>query len=213
MPIPPFASAPGQSGGLHTWAFRGLAPSEVVGATLGAAAGVAFGVFLKPSPTQSMLLTSGAAWGSIVGFQLGGGGSNGPWAQANDGTTLGGLVGYNIFLGAAAGAAIFWTPSWNQLGWMWAGFGIGEAASALVYPFYAATGGDPRRGLIFQGVAGSIGAIAGAFIGRRDRPSMMAKEEQDDQEYWKHHRFARVRSGGLMPVTGGAGAMIMGELW
>ena len=114
---------------------------------------------------------------------------------------------------SGAGVSAFWTPSWNQLGWMWGGFGVGEAVSTLVYPFYAATHGDPRRGLIFQGVLGTVGTIAGAFIGHPERPGMMAEQEHEDEMYWHRHHFARVRGGSLMPVQGGAGAMVTGELW
>lgn len=196
------------------WGFRGLARSEVIGATLGGAGGIAYGLLAKPTPQRNMFLTSAVGWGAIVGYQFGGGGSNGPWSQANDGTTLGGLIGYNLFLGGAAITSAFWTPTWRQLGFMWAGFGIGEAAGALVYPFYAASHGDPRRGLIFQGVAGTVGAVAGAFIGyRRHSRAMAAQEQREDEEYWQRHHFARIRGGGLLPVLGGAGASINGELW
>jgi hypothetical protein len=211
--ISTFASAHSAVPG--TWGFRGLARAEVVGATIGGAGGLVYGLAVKPTPKRTMFITSAVGMGAIIGYEFGGGGTASltPWSQANDGTTLGGVLGYNLAFGAAAVTSAFWTPSWNQLGWMWAGFGIGEVASTLVYPFYAATHGDPRRGLIFQGVAGSVGAIAGAFIGHRDRPAQMAKEERDDEEYWSRHHVARVRGGGLMPVPGGAGATISGELW
>ena len=130
-----------------------------------------------------MFLTSAASAGaSIIGYEFGGGGT----ARARRrrlrqrtrpaGLTLGGLVGYNIALVAAAGTSAFWTPSWNQLGWMWGGFGIGEAVSTLVYPFYAATGGDARHGLIFQGVAGSVGASSARSSATR--PTGVASEEE-----------------------------------
>jgi hypothetical protein len=213
--ISTYASARGPTSYLDNgWGFRGLARSEVIGSTLGGAAGFAYGYFLKPTPKRNMFLTSGVVWGSIIGYEFGAGGTSSTgWSNANDGVTVGGLVGFNLGLAAVAGLSAFWTPSWNQLGWMWAGFGIGQAASAIVYPFYAATHGDPRHGLIFQGVAGSVGAVVGAFIGRPDRRGAMAQEEREDDDYWKRHRFARVRGGGLMPVPGGAGASVMGELW
>jgi hypothetical protein len=166
-----------------------------------------------------MLITSGTAWGGIIGYELGGGGSSGAWTPlpgqtgAQAGTSTGGLVGVNLGLVGAAAAAGFWTPSWNQLAWMWAGFGIGEVAATLVYPVYAATGGDPRHGLIFQGVLGGLGALGGAFIGRPDRAAQLAKEEKEDDEWMSHPHFARIRGGGLMSVPSGAGGTLSGQLW
>jgi hypothetical protein len=96
---------------------------------------------------------------------------------------------------------------------MWGGFGIGETVATLVYPIYAATGGDARHGLIFQGVAGAAGAIAGAFIGHPDRSGAQAREEREDEEWLSHFHVARIRGGGLMPVNGGAGATLSGQLW
>jgi hypothetical protein len=203
----------------NPWGFTALGRAEIIGATLGGASGVAYGLLLHPTPKKTMLITSGAAWGGIIGYQFGGGATSVAWnlpypqTGARAGTTTGGLIGYNIgFIGTAV-AAGFWTPSWNQLGWMWGGFGIGEAVSALVYPIYAGTGGDPRHGLIFQGVTGTVGAVAGAFIGKPDRPGAVAREEKEDEEWLKHPHFARIRGGGLMPVQGGAGASLSGQLW
>jgi hypothetical protein len=129
--------------------------------------------------------------------------------SARAGLSTGGLVGFNLALAGAAVTSQFWNPSWNQLAWMWGGFSIGEAAATLVFPIYAATGGDPRHGLIFMGVAGTAGAVAGAFIGHPDRGQM---NHASQEEEW-HKRFLRVRGGGLMPVVGGAGATLNGELW
>ena len=200
--------------GTDGFTFRSLTRAEIVGSTIGGVGGIAYGVLLRPTPQRTMFITSAAGWGSIIGFEFGAGAS-GTTATIGStegttapGLTLGGVIGYNLVLAGVAGASAFWTPSWNQLGWMWAGFGIGEAVSTLVYPFYAATGGDAKHGLIFQGVAGSVGAVVGAFIGHRDARPMTAEEE-----WGKHPSFARIRGGGLMPVPGGAGATINGELW
>jgi hypothetical protein len=129
--------------------------------------------------------------------------------------TVGGVCGYNLAMAGAAAAATLWTPSWEQLGWMWGGFGIAEAAATLVYPIYAATSADARHGLIFQGAAGVVGIGAGAFIGRPDhRRTVSSDEERDDHEDWmRHPHFARIRGASMLPVPGGAGAMLMGELW
>ena len=211
----------------NPWDFRALTRAEIVGSTIGGLGGIAYGVFLHPRPQRNMFITSAVAWTTIVGYEFGGGGTNTPWSppytstvlnpngndNARTGTSLGGLLGFNIGLVAAAGVSQFWTPSWNQLAWMWGMFGIGEAAGAIVYPIYAGTGGDARHGLIFQGVAGSVGMVAGAFIGHPDHSARMAREEREDQEWLKHFHVARIRGGGLMPVNGGVGASLSGQLW
>ena len=204
-----------------------MARAEMIGSTLGGVTGIAYGLLGHPTPKKTMLITSATAWGAIIGYEFGGGATTTPWSApttatglptgdqttAKAGLSTGGLVGFNVGLAAAATATAWWTPSWNQLAWMWGGFGVGQAVAVLVYPIYAATGGDPRHGLIFQGVAASVGTIAGAFIGHRDQPAMMAREQREDQEWLKHQHFARIRGGGLMPVPGGAGGALTGELW
>jgi hypothetical protein len=212
--IAAYGTAKGADSGTG-WGFRDLARAEVIGSTIGGGAGIAYGLLVRPTPQRNMFLSSSVIWGAAIGYEFGGGGtgSGNPWAETRDGVALGGLVGYNVALVGAAGVSAFWSPSWNQLGWMWGGFSVGEAVSTLVYPFYAATHNDPRRGLIFQGVLGTVGTVAGAFIGHPERPGMMAEQEHEDEMYWHRHHFARVRGGSLMPVQGGAGAMVTGELW
>ncbi len=206
----------------NPWGFTSVGRAEMIGSTIGAIGGIGYGVFLHPTPQRNMFITSATAWGSIIGYELGGGATTTQWTPSGVGTdttsaraglSTGGLVGFNLGFVAAAGASIFWTPSWNQLAWMWGGFGIGETVAVLVYPIYAATSADPRHGLIFQGVAGSIGAIAGAFIGHPEHSASMAREQHEDEEWVKHPHFARIRGGGLMPVPGGAGASLNGQLW
>jgi hypothetical protein len=211
----------------NPWGFTAMGRAEMIGASAGGAVGIAYGLLARPTPKRTMLITSAAAWGGIIGYEFGGGATSTPWTAPTDalgrpvgdqttaraGVTTGGLIGYNVGIAAAAAATAWWTPSWNQLAWMWGGFGVGQAVAVLVYPIYAATGGDARHGLVFQGVAASVGTIAGAFIGHPDRPGAMAREQREDQEWLKHQHFARIRGGGLMPVQGGAGAAINGELW
>jgi hypothetical protein len=223
--IAAFGNAHGSTiipGASNPWGFQNLTRAEIVGSTVGGLGGIAYGVFLHPTPQRNMFITSAVAWTSIVGYEFGGGGTSSPWTptytlngevSARDGLSLGGVVGFNLGLVAAAGVSQFWTPSWNQLAWMWGGFGVGEAAGALVYPIYAATGGDARHGLVFQGVAGMVGAVAGAFIGHPDHSAAMAREEREDDQWLQHFHVARIRGGGLMPVNGGAGASLSGELW
>ena len=215
-----YSAAPSAS---NPWGFTSLSRAEMVGATLGGATGVAYGLLLRPTPQRTMFITSAVGWGSIVGYEFGGGGTSSPWSppyncepqqsSARAGLSTGGLAGYNIALIAAAGTSAFWTPSWNQLGWMWGGFAVGEAAGALVFPIYAATGGDARHGFIFMGVAGSVGAIGGAFLGHPNHGATHAREEREDQDWLKHFHVARIRGGGLMPVEGGMGASLNGQLW
>jgi hypothetical protein len=228
--IDPPSCTPGTS-----WGFKGLARAEFIGSTLGGIGGFAYGYFLRPSPKNNVLIGSAAIWGTVIGSQFGWGASTlqenvtipipgGPplnltrkttWSETNDSAALGGLIGFNALVVGAAGLSLAWRPSWQQLEWMWGGFAIGEAASLLVYPFYATGDSDPRRGLIFQGVAGTIGMIAGAFIGRPDTPGSLAREqkrEHEEQDRQRHGRFAKVTGGGLMPVPGGVGANVMG-IW
>ncbi|MEP7121937.1 MAG: hypothetical protein ABJE95_13540 [Byssovorax sp.] len=218
-----------------SWGFKGLARAEFIGSTVGGLGGFAYGYFLRPSPKNNVLIGSAAIWGTVIGSEFGWGGAtlketytagNDPtalvtitrkttWSQTNDAMALGGLIGFNVGFVGAAGLSLAWKPSWQQLEWMWGGFAIGEAASLLVYPFYAAGDSDPRRGLIFSGVAGTIGMIGGAFIGRPDTPGSIAREqkrEHEEEDRQRHGRFARVVGGGLMPVPGGVGANVMG-IW
>jgi hypothetical protein len=216
-----------------SWGFKGLARAEFIGSTIGGLGGFAYGYFLRPSPKNNVLIGSAAIWGTVIGSEFGWGGSKlketfsvpgadgltltrkTTWSETNDYAALGGLIGFNALVVGAAGLSLAWKPSWQQLEWMWGGFAIGEVASLLVYPFYAAGDSDPRRGLIFQGVAGTIGMVAGAFIGRPDTPGSIAREqkrEHDEEDRQRHGRFARVVGGGLMPVPGGMGASVMG-IW
>ena len=57
-----------------------------------------------------------------------------------------------------------WVPSYQSLAWMWMGFGAGVGLSLPIYLFYAGGTHDARRGLIFQGTAGTLGLVAGAVF-------------------------------------------------
>jgi hypothetical protein len=216
-----------------SWGFKGLARAEFIGSTIGGLGGFAYGYFLHPSPKNNVLIGSAAIWGTVIGSEFGWGGATlhqsfttnvfpgqvfsrkTTWSETNDSAALGGLIGFNVAFVGAAGLSLAWRPSWQQLEWMWGGFAIGEAASLLVYPFYAAGDSDPRRGLIFQGVAGTIGMVAGAFIGRPDTPGSIAREqkrEHEEEDRQKHGRFARIVGGGLAPMPGGMSASVSG-IW
>jgi hypothetical protein len=194
----------------NEWGFKGLATSEFIGSTVGGAGGAVFYYFLKPHPKNNVFITSSIFWGALIGSEFGGGasGSFALWGETNDSVATGGLIGFNVALVGAAGLSAFWTPSWDQIGWMWGGLAIGSVVTAPVYIFYAGSDYDPRRGLIFQGVAGALGIGAGALIGRPDKRGAIAEKEE-----LEHPKFARVLGGNFMPVEQGIGASVYGELW
>lgn len=191
------------------WGFTGLATAEFVGATLGGAAGAAAGYFLRPSPKSNVFAASAVGWGTLIGSAFGAGASNGEYGVANDTISLGGLIGFNVGLGSAAALSAVWVPSWEQIGFMWGGFALGAVVSLPVYIFYAGSDYDPRRGLIFQGVASTIGIGAGALLGRPDKKGALVRNEDPEPA----PRFAQVLGGGLLPVPGGMGAQVVGQLW
>jgi hypothetical protein len=135
---------------------------------------------------------------------------------SNAATARGGVIGMNVFLAGALAAGHAWNPSWNQIGWMWGGLAIGEAVTLPVYLFYAGSDKDPRRGLIVQGIGGTLGIIGGALIGRPEHRGAVAEldEELVEQKYWEtdKHKF-RITGGGLMPVEGGMGLSASGQIW
>lgn len=195
-----------------SWGFKGLARAEVLGSTIGGLAGTAWGYFLRPSPKKNMLLASSVMWGTIIGSEFGAGVSPkfANWSRTNDDVGLGGLIGYNVALAGATGLALAWTPSWEQLGWMWGGLAIGNAAALPVYLFYIGSDNDPRRGLVFQAVAGTLGTVGGAFIGRPDRPDALARRDRDDETRYRHGSFARLLGGSVTPTPSGITASAYG---
>jgi hypothetical protein len=193
----------------NEWGFKGLARAEVIGSTLGGVAGYGFYYFLRPSPKSNVLVSSSIFWGSLIGTEFGAGASrsSADWGETNDSMSLGGLIGFNVALAGAAAVSTVWVPSWDQLGWMWGGLALGTVISLPVYLFYVNSEFDARHGLIFQGIAGALGIGAGALIGRPDRKGAIAEEENEKP------KFARVRGATLVPIPGGVGAQVMGELW
>ena len=197
------------------WGFKGLARAEVISSTIGGAGGFALYYFLRPKPETNMLIASSAFWGTTIGSFFGGGASpaRADWSRTNDDVSLAGLIGFNVGVAGAVGASIFWTPDWYQLGWMWGGLGIGTAASLPVYIFYAASSGDydPRRGLIFQGVAGTVGlGLAAVFSGRR---SGYASAPTDAEHRRRAERPVQIWGASPMLVNQGLGVQLTGALW
>ena len=188
------------------WGFRGLARAEAIGSTLGAVGGVALGYLQSPSPKSSLLTSSAVLWGSAIGSMFGYGATaaNQGYGRSNDGASLGGLIGFNVGLGAAAAASVAYIPSYKSLGAMWLGAGIGFGVSLPVYLLYARDGGPPaKRGLIFSGVTTTLGIGAGALFTFDSNDS--ARDEAPP-------RFARIYGFSPFAVEKGAGLAIAGEL-
>lgn len=151
------------------WDFKDFGRAEFIGSTAGGALGALAGALLEPSPKTSMFTLSGATWATLIGGAFGGAASQGNWKQSNDYVMVGGLVGYGVGVLGTAIPSLAWVPSWSQIGCMWAGFGIGVAATTPIYlVYFAVPEADPRTGLIAQGLGGLIGIGVGAFIGDPD---------------------------------------------
>ncbi len=195
----------------HAWGFKGLARAEVLAATVGGGAGYGLYYALRPEPQTNVLIASSVGWGAAIGSLFGGGASNGSWgAYTNDGLALGGLIGYNVGLAGAVGASFAgWIPSWSQIGWGWGGMGLGAAASLPVYIFYAGSEDyDPRRGMIFQAVAGTIGAGLGIALAPpyRKKSGYALDVEETDRD------IVKVLGGNVTPTPEGFAARMYG-LW
>jgi len=152
-------------------------------------------------------------WGMVIGTAFGYGSSkaSSAFGDANDAASLGGLIGYNAGLAGAAALSTMWVPSYTSLAWMWGGLGAGVAISLPVYLFYTSGDHDPRRGLIFQGTAATLGLVAGAIFTMDSRdvaatPSPGARARQQPA-------LLEVTGGGLMPVPGGMGITVSGLLF
>lgn len=188
------------------WGFRALARAEAIGSTLGAAGGLALGYFQSPSPKSSLLLSSSVLWGTAIGSMFGYGATSAGqgYGRSNDGAALGGLIGLNVGLAASAGLSTVYIPSYRSLGAMWLGAGIGFAASLPIYLLYARDGGPPaKRGLIFSGVATSLGIGAGALF---------TWDSEDAAGSDAPPRFARIHGFAPFAVEQGAGIAVAGEL-
>lgn len=213
--IATFQIANAQPGG--EWGFRGFSRSVFLGSTIGTVGGFLAGYYVEPSPRQSLLLGSTAVWGTLIGSMIGGGATaaGSDWSHANDGTSLGGLIGYNVGLAGAAALSAVWLPSYDSLAWMWAGLGAGVVVSAPVYLFYINDTDHLRRGLIFQGVAGTLGLAAAAFftIDSKDFGSRGSSQRIATSETQALPKAIQLTGGGLMPVNQGIGFQVQGLLF
>ena len=181
-----------------------------LGGAVGGGAGYAMAFFQEPSPKSSVLLSSSVLWGSVVGSMFGYGATEAglEYGEANEGAALGGLIGYNVGLGAAAGLSVVYIPSWESIAWMWIGGGIGAAAGLPIYLAYAGSDKPAKRGLIFQGITTSIGIAAGGVFSSRLSDAYGQQTYEDTGP-----KIAEITGFGLMPVQGGTGLQIMGTLF
>jgi hypothetical protein len=192
----------------HEWSFRALARSTAIGATVGGVGGMAAGALLEPPPQSSASVMSGLVWGTAIGSMFGYGASG---TKAHRAAALGGLIGYNAGFLAMAGLSTVVVPSWYELGWMWAGSGIGAAASLPVFLFYTGTHApSAKRGFIFMGTAATVGLAAGALLSGTfehvgSRP-FAPVASADPNVPWIHLDFA---APALSPT--GVGAMVGGR--
>jgi hypothetical protein len=188
------------------WGFRGLSRSTVIGATLGGAGGVALGYLQDPSPKSSLLTTSGVVWGAAIGTMFGYGASatGEGYSRANDSAALGGLIGFNVGLAAAAGLSTVYIPTYRALTYMWAGAGVGALVSLPVYAAYAGKNAPPaKHGLVFSGVTTMLGIGAGALLAGTTPDSA-------DSELGPH--FAHLDYFLPMPIEHGAQFAVGGRL-
>ena len=196
------------SSGADEWGFAAFGRAAFVGSTTGAVAGGLAAYLLEPSPKTSMFALSATTWGTGIGGAFGGAASQGNWKRSNDYVFTGGLIGYGVGLLGSAGVSFGWVPSWAQIGGMWAGFGIGAAATTPIYLIYLAVDEDPRTGLIAQGVGGLLGIALGALIAPGDKGQSVIENDEPKIE------FAKLL--GIAPTTfegGGIGATATGLLW
>lgn len=194
------------SGSEKAWGFRGLSRSTVIGATLGGAGGVALGYLQDPSPKSSLLTTSGVVWGAAIGTMFGYGASatGEGYSRANDSAALGGLLGFNLGLAAAAGLSTVYIPTYRALTYMWAGAGIGAAVSLPVYFAYAGKNSPPaKHGLVFSGVTTMLGIGAGALL---------AGTAPDSASFESDSHFAHLDYFLPMPIEHGAQFALGGRL-
>jgi hypothetical protein len=142
---------------------------------------------------------------------FGGAASSGNWKNANDAISVGTLIGGGVGLLGSAGTSIGWTPSWTQLGAMWAGFAIGAAATTPIYFVYLGVDADPRTGLIAQGIGGLIGIAVGAIIAPGNKKDYAGNIIDDFDEPFDFAKFVGVGPAGM--PGGGFGLQANGLLW
>ncbi|MBX3227797.1 MAG: hypothetical protein KIT84_15680 [Labilithrix sp.] len=162
----------------NDWDFRTQTTVTFLLATGGGVGGFAFGEWLHPDPRNMLFIGSGAGWGAVSGslFGIAVQGRHDDW---KDGSSLAGLIGYNVGLVGAGAISVFHTPSLQSQKYMWLGYGAGLLAGCLVFPFYLFVD-DPvvKRGFIGPSLGGAAGAaVAGALTwNMRDAGDVQAKQ-------------------------------------
>lgn len=154
----------------NDWGFLELTRGTAIGSTAGAVGGYLLGYYFEPEPEVSLLVSSGGVWGAAVGSMLGYGVTPGreKFREANDTISVVGLIGLNVGAAATFGASLLFEPTARQIGFMWAGAGIGAAVSLPVFLLYAGEGGPPaRRGFVFTATATTLGIVAGGILGSK----------------------------------------------
>ena len=146
------------------WSFATQTTITWIMATGGGIGGWAFGEWLRPDPRSMTFIGSGAAWGALSGsmFGIAVQGRHDDW---KDGSSVAGLIGYNVGMVGGGALSILHTPSFNSQKYMWLGYGLGALAGCIVFPLYLFVD-DPvvKRGLIGPSLGGLAGtAIAGAL--------------------------------------------------
>jgi hypothetical protein len=190
------------------WGFRGLARSVAIGSTLGAVGGYAVGYYLEPSLRTTTFVTSGTMWGTAIGSMFGYGASEAGvgYGLANDRAALGGLIGFNVGLAGTAALSTVIEPSWEQLGFMWVGGGLGALVSLPVFLFYAGEDGPPaKRGFLFMGTATTVGILAGALLGSGGVSTGSLEDGLPSERRWASitHITPMALEGGLGVGVGG----------
>lgn len=184
------------------WDFATGTTVTFLTATGGGVGGALFGEFIRPNPRSLGMVAAGATFGAISGTAIGAGvSSSSDW---KDGGSIAGLVGYNVGIVGMGALSLAWTPTWHTQKYMWLGYGVGTVASMAVYlPYAFIDDGQPRRGLIVNGVgalAGAAGfAVAAALINDDDGQSAHRGEDFNPPF---HVGFAPAQGGGTMTAFG-----------
>ena len=146
--------------------FRGFARSVFIGSTVGIGAGYAAAVFIEPSPKTSLLLGSSVLWGTAVGSMFGYGGSkaDSAFGDANDSASLGGLIGYNTGMLGQRRCRPCGSPRTSRSPGCGSALAPVSAYRCQCTLLYAGGDHDPRRGLILQGTAGTLGPTRGSHF-------------------------------------------------
>jgi hypothetical protein len=88
---------------------------------------------------------------------------------------------------------------------MWAGAGIGFAASLPIYLVYTGTDAPAKRGLLFSGTATTLGLAAGALFTSGSTEGSASGSGSPS--------FARVTAVGPLAGPGALGLALAGELF